>query len=507
MAFSVGKLIDKAKIVTLGVLVLGAAVFTGIHSYLLINHYTVFTQMHTPTPTPTPKVAYKGDSPLIQGSLYSIRLREIPGQQNRQAIVPTYHITFSVPPELATGQELHSSIHDENNADTVIRLYRKDTKYTKDSNGYDTADNTIIFSFNFPYGTDPMLSTGQYVVGPSRYSDPNKTLANKLDFVGSMLQSRAISFNKFYDTDHMRYKNKYTDTFKGIVRMDLLTLDHTNPTIGLLYTCYDQSTKGAEFCEKTFQLFVSSLRLEEGELKDPPPNYAEDDVFAVVPFAKRSFDVGQMVKTYQHGQIVPVSLYFIPFSPELTTIGDDSKLRNMKCLPDQIFYRGNNNFEIANLGEARPPYSPILLKDKNVLKILSLLQERVQDGNTISQFALCLTDDKRYLVKYNEVPKSQQTTGIALEDSFVARFVTIDSNWQVQSVVDIQNKAAKCSRFLALTNDNMLYFECRPINLQGEQFYKSMVYKIDIEKKSYSLLWSCTIPYEATGKDPKTFCN
>jgi hypothetical protein len=91
----------------------------------------------------------------------SILIRTDDASGLRQVVVPEFRMTFDVPEELRTGQELSSSIQDSGNARTVIRLYRKDTKYSKDSNGYDVADNTIIFSFDNLYGLDPIYGNDE----------------------------------------------------------------------------------------------------------------------------------------------------------------------------------------------------------------------------------------------------------------------------------------------------------------------------------------------------------
>lgn len=198
--------------------------------------------------------------------LNSITIKTNLTRHVREVNVPFFHMTFNVPLGVSTGLELHSSIHDENRAQTTIRLYKNDTKYSKDPNGWDVANNTIIFSFDFPYGNDITFGPDEFL---SYFPEsPSHTLlTNKLSFRDSILQPNAVNFYTYFDREHLRFQNKPSIFFKGKVRMDVVEESGKHSTIGIVFGCYDQSSPNTTLCQETFQMFLDSLRLHQGTLQ------------------------------------------------------------------------------------------------------------------------------------------------------------------------------------------------------------------------------------------------
>lgn len=447
--------------------------------------------------SPVPKVAQKNTSGYnaskvpgessIANFPESIHLTTDLSIPARHIIVPDLQLSFNSPIQLRTGQELHSSIHDENNAQSVIRLYRDNTKYTKDRNGYDVADNTIIFSFDFRYGIDPIEGTGQEILNQP------KDLNDTISFTNSILASGSAAFSKFYDTQHIRYNNETTDTYKAVVRMDVVTEEGRHFTIGAVYICYDQVDKN--LCKQTFQMFVSSLKFEKATLEAPPPTYAEKDVFGLFPFAKKNLNTEKELLWYDTN-LFDQSVYKEENVPVIAQLKDDD-LENIRCLPQQLFLP-----DVAN----RPPlevigvYLPPLVSDPNINSILTQLKSRVPDGYLLSQFTACQTENNRYLIKYNINLLNKTRTKT---DILHAKIATMDDKGNFEDIVDIPNTNSYCSHFLALTKDNILYFACVPFydnNSTGIDMYK-----VDIAQKSYDKIYTCTFPANAES-DMTKYC-
>lgn len=433
----------------------------------------------------------------ITSDPYSIHIRTNITKNVRQVIVPVLNITFDVPTELSTGQELHSSIQDSNRAATQIHLYRNDTKYTKDSNGYDVADNTIVFSFDFNYGDDITFGPDEYVnyytEGPG-----NKILTDNLSFDNSILQKRAVNFYNYLDNEHLRSNNQHTLFYKGKLRMDLLTADHTDPTIGLVFGCYDQASK--DLCQRTFQLFISSIKLHSGKLKSPPPTYTEKDIFSLIPSAIRNFDLDKNVSMYDNNELKTILVpYYKSSKVQDLIMLKDNQFHGMQCMPDQLFL-----FQVPNL-VISPAFGlqvPANMQDQRLKNIISIIQSPVSIGNLISQFIACKVDDGRYVVKYNQVTKDHPY--ITKDDTVYAKIEIIDKANNLIHIADIPNKASFCNHFLELTKENILYFECtsQENNIKG-----SNIYKIDLTAKNYSLISSCLFPMNGEEKDIINFCH
>lgn len=415
--------------------------------------------------------------------------------KTREISIPAFHVTFRVPNLLQTGHELHSSIEDDNNAQSVVRLYRKDTKYSKDENGYDVADNTIIFSFDNPYGIDPIYGTGQFV---APFYAPSQSLINSLSFQNSILQKRAVNFFYFMDTQHKRFNNVYTNTFMGKIRMDLLTSDHIDPTIGLIYSCYDQSKNGIDLCKTTFQQFISSVKFQGSTLGNPPPLYTEDNIFGLIPIVKRNFDLQKNIQVYQNNKDILIPYYLSSKAQDLVALKDNN-LRSIQCMPNQIFHFETPDIMISPLIGIHLPNH---ITDRYLQKIMQSISAKIPIGYDWSQFTACKTDDARYIVKYNQVPKEH--TYIANNDIAYAKIAVITPNWDIQNIVDIPNKSAYCNHFLALTDNNTLYFECSfyqpDINNRGND-----IYKINLTTKSYSRISTCNFPTYTTA-ETTNFC-
>ncbi len=395
----------------------------------------------------------------------------------RHIIVPDFKTTFNVPIELRTGQELHSSIHDEANAGSVIRMYRDNTKYTKDRNGYDTADNTIIFSFDFPYGTDPIDSTGQEL---NNFKNTNTSILNSISFKDSPLSSESAAFLKYFDTLHLRYDNKNTDTYKGYIQMDVATKEGRHVTFGIIYTCYDQVYK--DLCSQTFQMFVSSLQFDGGSFDGAYPWYTESDVFSLLKFVKKNLNTEN--ELYLFDSLFTKSFYREEKVPAIAVLNDDD-LQQIRCLPQQLFaYDAANRSPIYTMGVNMPSFA-----DANLKNILSTLQSKVPSGYMLSQFTACQTEDKKYLIKYNV---NLQNTTRTKNDVLHAKIAILDEKGNFEDIVDIPNTYSYCSHFIALTKDNILYFACVPFF--DQQVVGIDMYKIDIAKKSYDKVYSCMYP-------------
>src|SRR5258708_27357541 len=109
-----GKKNKKWLFVLLGLLVVAVCI------------YFLLPFVHNPAPkasnTKKTSISYhKADSYIDRSNPESILIRDNPSGFDRMVVVPEYNISFSVPQELSTGQELKSSIHDENNSSTIIR--------------------------------------------------------------------------------------------------------------------------------------------------------------------------------------------------------------------------------------------------------------------------------------------------------------------------------------------------------------------------------------------------
>lgn len=401
--------------------------------------------------------------------------------------VPNLKISFNAPIALRTGQELRSSIHDENNAQSIVRLYRENTKYTKDRNGYDVADNTIIFSFDYPYGTDPIFGKYQEI------SQTANTQIDKISFMDSLLASESARFYKYFDTQHQRYSAKYTDTYKAVIRMDIVTDKGKQNTVGLVYSCYDQVDKN--LCEKTFQMFVSSVKIEQATFKSPPPTYTEDDFFSLLPFTKKNLNSEIELLWYDSDLFSP-PFYREENVPAIAALKDED-LQNIRCMPQQLFFYDYANTQAS---EIIGVYTQV--SDTNLNNITNILKNRVTEGYMLSQFTACQIENNSYLIKYNI---NKENTPRTKNDILHAKIAMLDDKGNFEDIVDIPNKNSFCSHFIALTKDNMLYFACVP-------FYEDHsngvdMYKIDIAKKEYSQVYKCVFPtYPYPSTDMSKYC-
>lgn len=462
---------------------LSICVFALVGSYVIYHNYQ---QQQTPTKQ-SAKITSKYGASNAPGSSSiskypdSIRLTTDFSIPARNIFVPNLKITFSTPGELRTGQELRSSIADEANWASVVRLYRDNTKYTKDTNGYDTPDNAVIFSFDYPYGNDPIDGIQQEISHKGK--DPEDTsLIDILSFKDSILASPSAVFYKYFDRQHYRYGGKETDTYKAIVRMDVVTDQGKHSVVGVVYTCYDQVNK--KLCEQTFQMFVSSLKIDQATLGLTPPTYEEKDIFGMFPWVKKNLNSAKEFFLYDTN-LFSSPAYHEEKVPAIAALKDED-LQNIRCMPAQLFFPDSYNPQAPEIVGTYRPY----LSDNNLQNLIGQATSRITSQDyMLTQITACQTESNNYIVKYNLNPWNKRR---GKDDVLQARIATIDEKGNFQDIISIPNQSSYCSHFIALTKDNMLYFACVPVYQIPSVGIN--IYKIDIAKKTYDKIYSCIFP-------------
>ena len=211
----------------------------------------------------------------------------------------------------------------------------------------------------------------------------------------------------------------------------------------------------------------------------PTPNpaislYEKDNIFAEIEFKERQIE----------SSTIPQKLI-----PELVEKAD---LQKIKCMPEQI-YLGRGGYKYSILQNDSQLQKEIHLKDEKILEIISILQKRIPEEYTLSQFIACLTEDGRYIVKYNGIVESKASVGFSTQNpvAFVGQILA-DGTLQDAAYITLENTF--CRTPIQLTKNNMFYLECDSyygLNGTGE-VAERFFYGINLKDLRYSLLARCT---------------
>lgn len=210
----------------------------------------------------------------------------------------------------------------------------------------------------------------------------------------------------------------------------------------------------------------------------PTPNptislYKKDNIFAEIEFKDRQIETSS----------IPEKL-----KPELVEKAD---LQRMKCMPEQI-YLGRSGYEYSILQNDSQAQKEINLKDEKLLKIISTLQERIPEEYTLSQFIACLTEDERYIVKYNGIVESRANVGYSTQNpvAFVGQILQ-DGTLQDAAYITLENTF--CRTPIQLTKNNMFYLECNSyLGLNGTgEIRERFFYRINLKDLQYTMLTRC----------------
>lgn len=214
--------------------------------------------------------------------------------------------------------------------------------------------------------------------------------------------------------------------------------------------------------------------------------YAKEDVFQNLSFKNKQIDLFQKDSK---------GIFYL----SVETRNELLKPKNvdliaMKCMPEQI-YIDRQGFRYSILQNDSPAQKEIILKDSNLMGIISKLQNKMPAGYALSQFIACMTEDKRYVVKYNGIIKERTQYGYSIANP-VAFISQIFPNGQIQdaSYITLLNSAF-CRIPIQLTKNNLFYFNCNSYYGQNGtgRIKESYTYRIDLNNLNFSLISQCSL--------------
>lgn len=220
--------------------------------------------------------------------------------------------------------------------------------------------------------------------------------------------------------------------------------------------------------------------------------YNGEGIFEKLPYKKRQISPSALNTGFHERYNTTAPAKFSKLAQD--ELSGKNNLIEMKCMPEQIYL--NRDDIPYSFIEPSGNYKKVNLKDKEVLSVLSKLENSVGPKNTISQFIVCKTSDDRYLIKYNPILKGGEINGFNDPYNIQAFFAQILKNGQVQELAYIPLKFnAFCRLPVQLTTDGQFYFACDAYkgNSKLEASYASYLYRINLNTLTYSLISSCEI--------------